>query len=438
MSKTRRQLFAPLRRRRDVKPTHRPASPEGDAGRPEVVEERTNVGPEMDAIVTRARGNQRPLGEDPDYDLLRENFDHLEFLLQATAFQSAPEIDPIGHFLAKGHAARHTPNHNFSMSNYLGRYPEKKDGAERSPYLEWIKRGRDAGEIADPAHGIEQLAPLLGLEPQQVVDQLVATRDDVMQRLWTGELGSMFAKAAEIEPLIAAAWPETIRLRQLPLHAKQVATAVSAIHSCQQAAAFRAARLLVVTDGPDGRDGSSLETLMRAITEVVSPGEIVVIYTDRGGDASPDRIPHGVRQVDFASVIAGVPEEVRQLTLIALLRSFHAEAIVNLDSESLYQALEPYGKALTASEQLFLYFRGNRKQALGNWDGWSLKWFYSGLDLSAGIITETEELRAELLERHQVTDEDKARIHVLGATAEPARVAELLLRDTESTGVPSE
>jgi hypothetical protein len=436
VSKTSRELLRTKWRRLKEKPERRPEPPEVDPVHPEVVEEHTNVGPEMDAIVTRAKRKQRPLGLDPDYDLLRENFDHLEFMLQASTLNKLPDADPIEQFLRKGQNARTTPNHNFSMSNYLARYPEKKDGPERSPYLEWIKRGRDAGEIADPGHGIEQLAPVLGLDPQQVVDELVATRDDVMQRLWTGKLGVMLAKAAEIEPLVAAAWPETLRLRQLPLHAKQVAAAVSAIHACQQAAGFRTARLLIVTAGPRRGDGSSPERgLAHAVTEAISPDDIVVIYTDQGGESSPGRFPAGVREIDFASVVSGVPGEIKQLALTALLRSFHADSIVNHDSELMYQALEPYGKALTVSERLFLYFTGNRQQVLGNWDGWSLRWFYSGLDLPMGLITDSEGLRDELADRHQLSDDDRARIHVLSAAAEPGYAAALLFPDPESTEV---
>ena len=210
---------------------------------PDVVPEHTHVGAVMDALVTEAKQKQEQLGLDPDYDLLREHFDHLNFMLDAQSSQHLPSVDPIRLFLRQGAGAINSPDFNFSMANYLERYPDKADDTETSPYLDWIRRGRSAGEIADPAYGIESMANVLGLEPDDVVRELVTTRSDMMGRLRAGELGRMFAKAAEIEPLIGAVWGETAKTRLLPLGGKFIVGQTTAIYACQAQADFRRARI---------------------------------------------------------------------------------------------------------------------------------------------------------------------------------------------------
>lgn len=387
---------------------------------PEVVEERTNFGPAMDSLVTRVKRNQEPLGVDSDYDLLRENFDHMNFMLQAESLHELPDVDPIRIFLRHGARAVNSPDYNFSMRDYLDRQPERKRGPEQSPYLEWVKRGRDAGEIADPAHGIEKMAVVLGLQPNEVVDELVATRTDMMKRLRTGKLGEMFAKAVEIEPLVGAAWVETTRTRMLPLRGRFVVGQVAAIHACQEKAGFKRARLIVVTDRPhcDGGRGP-VGHLAHVLAGTISPDEIVVIYTDESGAAPPGRLPQGVREIDFATATEGLPAEHKQQALVSLLRSFRADAIVNIDSAVLYEALAPYGKALAASERIYLYFLCNEQRAQGTWDGWSLKWFYAGSDFVEGFITDSDYLRDLLTDTYQLSERDRERIHVLRTPVQP-------------------
>src|SRR5690242_18580459 len=87
-----RRTGTPHGARRAVPPAPRPVYPD-------VVEEPTNIGPVLDAVVTRARRNQKPQGLDADYDLLREHFDHAHFLLQGPAQPDEGDRDPIATFL---------------------------------------------------------------------------------------------------------------------------------------------------------------------------------------------------------------------------------------------------------------------------------------------------------------------------------------------------
>lgn len=387
---------------------------------PDVVEERTNVGPMMDALVTRVKRNQQPLGVDADYDLLREHFDHLHFMLQNPALHDEPDLDPIALFLESGAEAVGSPDYNFSMKDYLGRYPARRRGVERSPYLAWIKRWRAAGEIADPAQGIEQMAEVLHLEPAEIVEELVATRTDMMERLRTGKLGEMFAKATELEPLIGAVWIETARTRMIPLHGKFVSGAVAAIYACQKSAGFKRARLVMVTNRPRWGGGRRLEGhLAHALSGTIEAEDIVVVYTDAGGAAPTGRFPAGVREIDFAAAAEGLPDEHKQQALVSLLRSFRADAIININSRVLYAAMTSYGKAIAASERIFLCFFVRERRAQGNWFGMPLQFFYPFFEIVAGVITDSEHLRDELTEMYQLSEADRERIHVFRAPVEP-------------------
>jgi glycosyltransferase involved in cell wall biosynthesis len=387
---------------------------------PEVVEERTNVGPLMDALITRAKHNQEPLGVDPDYDLLREHFDHLHFMLQVPSLHDEPEADPIRFFMRNGPDAVNSPDHNFSMKEYLERYPEKRQTPEPSPYLEWIKRGRAAGEIADPAQGVEQMADVLGLEPPQIVAELTEIRDDMMGRLRTGKLGEMLAKAAEVEPLIGSMWNETTRTRIVPLQGALLAGQVSAIHACQEAAGFRRARLVIVINRPRWGGGRRIEGhIAHALAGTIDPQDIVVIYSDESGTSPPGRFPAGVREVDFAAVTGGLFDKHKHQALVSLLRSFNADAIVNINSRVLYAALTPYGKALATSERIFLCFLVNEQRAQGNWFGMPLQFFYPSFELVDGVITDSDYLRDQLTDQYQLSETDRERIHVFRAPVEP-------------------
>jgi glycosyltransferase involved in cell wall biosynthesis len=404
---------APQGRKGGEEPAYGPA--------PEVVLERTNFGRLVDEMVARVRSNQRRSGVNPDYDVLREHFDHYQYMFGATDLHEVPEADPIRIFLRAGAAADTSPDVHFSMEKYLKRYPERAHGPERTPYLEWVKRGRDAGEIADPADGIESLAPLLGLEPGQVVEELVRLRTDMAHRLRTGTLGEMYAKAVELEPLIGGTWGQTVTdTKQLPFRNEQVARAVAGIHSCHQAADFRRARIVIVTNKPRWGGGRRLEGhVAHALGGSIDPAEIVVVYTDEGGAAPPGRFPAGVREIDFFSRFQGVSFGTQQEALVALLRSFCADAILNVNSRLLYFAMRPYGKALAMSERLFLCFFCEEQQPLGNWEGRSLRFFYPSFDYLAGVITDSDHHRDQLIERYQLSDADCRRLHVFRAPAEP-------------------
>lgn len=387
----------------------------------EVVEERTNLGPVMDSAVARTKRRMQPAGIDPDYDLAHEHFDVTHFLQQARHMLEAEKVDPLRVFLGNGAGAKASPEINFDMQAYLARHPERAGGPERSPYLAWLKHGRAAGEVADPAPGLEKMAPVLGMEVDELVAVLGETRRDLQQRLRTGTLGEMFARAAEVEPLIGDLWTTATQPVVPPFYNAASVGQVSAVHACQRAAGFTPARLLLVVTEPRWGGGRRVEGhVTHALTRRhLDPQDIVVIYTDNGGTAPPGRFPDGVRQVDFAAEVEGLDRAAAQRALVELIRSFRSDAVLNINSRLLYEALATYGKALASSERLFLMMFGNEQLAMGNWVGIPLRFFYRCFDLVEGVITDSEYLADWLRERHQLGSAGGDRIHVFRAPVEP-------------------
>jgi glycosyltransferase involved in cell wall biosynthesis len=374
----------------------------------------------MDAVVERARRNQKPVGLDPEYDVVREHFDHLTYLLQLKDLQTLPQLDPIEHFMAEGQRSMHSPDVNFAMKSYLDRNPHRRHGTEQTPYSTWLTEGRARGEIGDPAYGIKDMAPILGLTPEELVGTLADLRTDLTERLRHGVLGEQIAKATAIEPLIGAVWASTVHPRIQPLNAPEITRQTTVLHDCQTQAGFRRARLVFVINRPRWGSGRRIEGhVVHALADRLDPADVVVVYTDEGGTTPEGRFPEGVREVDFARAARGLSPAHAARTLVELLRSFKAEAILNINSRVFYDALGPYGKALAASERVFPVMFCNEQLSQGNWGGWSLKHYYRVNEITPGIITDSEYLKDELTQRHLLGEADRAKLHVLRAPVQP-------------------
>lgn len=413
--------------RPDAAPKKQPGSqPRPKRDLPPVPVEQTHFGPLVDERVARALTSIQQW-DDPDWVLVRDNMDVLHYLNQASMVFSHPQADPVRHFIRHGVENAREPEPNFSMERYVARYPERAgDGV--TPYLQWLREGKAAGEIADPAPGVEVLAPVLGKEPQEVVDLLVEKRADLRERFRTGTLGEMLAKAVEIEPLVGDAWMETTSPKIQPFVNDDVARAIAAIEDGQEQAGFRRARLLIVIGDPRWGGGRRMEGhiahALGGAGGVIDPADIVVIYTEQGGESPPGRFPDGVREVDFSRLTKTPDEEEgeelmdpghRQRALVELVRSFRADSVVGINSPLLYNAMAAYGKALHASERLFFVFFCNEQMSRGNWRGHPLKQFYRNLDHAEGMITDSRALVEWFRDQYLVDDETMGRLHVFRA-----------------------
>lgn len=384
------------------------------------------LGYEFDEYVTDATirvRNEMGSALNTRYLVASEVVDLPHYLLQRPGLMNDPDFNPIKHFVHSKARTAPSPDINFSMKKYVRLHPDMADEPADKVYLDWLHRGRAEGEIADPAPGVEEMADVLGLSPEEVVAYLTEMRTDLHHRLRTGTLGEMFARAAEVEPLIADAWTEIARPKLLPFGAAQAVEMACALHACQGEAGFRRARLVMVINRPRWGGGRRIEGhISHALAQYLDPADLVVVYTDQDGEPVPSRYPPGVREVDLAGAIRehGLKGEQAQRVLVELLRSFHADAIVNINSRLLYQALMPYGHALAASERIFLCLFCNELSPRGTWSGYPIREFYRTFDLVEGVITDSRYLRDWLIERHQLGPADIERLQVFVAPVDPS------------------
>lgn len=380
--------------------------------------ERTHLGEVMDARVARARRQVRD-DADADYDLVSRHFDFLHYLLREPRVMEQPTVDLVQHFLDGGADAA-SPHPDFSMRAYLQRHPKRADGTVH-PYVAWLREGRDRGEIADPAPAIAPAATVLGLPPVELAGMLGAKRADLNERLRHGRLGEMFAAAAEVEPLIGAAWARSSTPNIPPLLAPYVVRQLAAVHDCHRQAGFRRARLVLVINRPRWGGGRRMEGhVAHALAGSIDPAEIVVIYTDESGTTPPGRFPDGVREVDFAKVVEGLSNVVAERALIELIRSFHADSVVNINARLLYEAMADYGQALAASERLFPVFFCGEQSPRGHWMGYPFRHFYRNVDISAGVVTDSAHWRDWFIDHYALDEVLAAKLHVFRAPVDPA------------------
>ncbi|WP_183093437.1 hypothetical protein [Nocardioides stalactiti] len=379
----------------------------------------SNLGPEFDLRVGEALSRQQPPGEDREYDLVRDHFDVAHYLLQAPAVMADPEVDPVRHFLSQGPQAKFTPEANFSTDSYLKRQPERRQSSIH-PYAAWLRDGRAAGEIGEPVMGTDKLARVLGISEEEVVRLLAERRSDVHKRLHHGKLGEMFAKAVEVEPLIGDLWPEIARPRMMPIPWLVVADQLSALHASQKALGFARGRVVVVVEDPADPLAARL---VAALQVEVEAHEIVVVTTSTTVPTAAT--PPGVRRVDFARTAASLGPLMAQQVLVELLRSLCVDAIVGVGSRLLLEALTPYGRALRASERLYLGFTALERGPLGPETGTSARYFYRHVELVDGVLTDTAATAVRLVEDHQLPDHVAAKVR---SVAEDATLAEIVGR----------
>lgn len=367
----------------------------------------SRYGEDVDVWVARAEA-LAGAEDDDDHRLVREHIDLHHHGLKAGLPDLDTHGDPVAAFLAAGPTAA-DPEPGFSMAGYLKRHPERRDDG-RSPYVAWLREGRAAGEIADPADGIEALAPVLGLTPQEVAEEIAALRDDMTERLRTGTLGAMLARAAELEPLIGEVWPATTEVHQIPFRNEFVARATAAIHAAHDDAGLRPARLVLVVGRAKGAAARRAAYLTNALAPYVDPDQMLLLYTDRPGLAREGLHPDGVREVDLAHHLRTVGPKMSEEAFVGLIRSLRAEAVIGADSDLMLRCLEPYGRPLAASERMFLSLGVADDTSEGWAVGAGARWLYPAFDHLAGVMTGSPDLREELIEHFLIGPEDAATI----------------------------
>ena len=118
-----------------------------------------------------------------------------------------------------------------------------------------------------------------------------------------------------------------------------------------------------------------------------------------------------------------------QQVLIELLRSLCADAIVGVGSRLFLDALTPYGRALRASERVYLGFAGLRRGKLGQEVGGSVRYFYRHVELVDGVLVDAPATAVRLIEDYQLPDDVAVKIRSIADDRVLAEIVHRLLEE---------
>jgi glycosyltransferase involved in cell wall biosynthesis len=367
-----------------------------------------------------ARKGRVPLRHMLAYKTVAAHFDHAYYLAANRDLIPLDDFDLVAHYLRAGVKEKRNPTPWFSTAEYLAQNPDvAKSGV--NPFYHWLTKGRAAGLRPYPMRHFETIAQTIGLDPAHARDLWQARYDDLRARLETGPLGAEVQKVAAFEPLVEQGWPEALTVKLPPFHTNVVNARTSGIWRLNQAADMRPARYVICLNRSRFGAAPRIEGhIARALTQRVAPEDIVVITTDRSGEAfAPGKFPEGLRVVDFAHLQRWAKGDIRQRMLAEFLRALAPEAVFNINSRLMWDMMGPYGRALSASTRLYACLLCNERTPAGYATGYPLRRVYRHFEDLSGIFTDSHALANDLRQRHMLPPDQAGRIAVLPNPVNP-------------------
>ncbi len=350
-------------------------------------------------------------------ELIAPDFD-AEFYL--TSYQGALRsgLNPLQHYLQIGAHKNYDPSPHFSTSLYKARQNKALDPGVNA-FVDWIQSGRDAGEIGDPFHKFPVISRRIGMEPPEGERQLAARRGALLDRLKYGKLGEMVAKASELDPLVAATWPEVQRPKMPPFHTPRTGDKLESLCTLRTAAGHRPAQFVIAVNRP--RWGSGLKEegyLAKFLVEAYGPDSVLVIYTDVNDDPVPGRFPPGVREVNLKAAVKNSAEDVAIDVLLTFLRSLRPIAFFNINSLLSWRCQMSYPAVMSQEMKIYNYLFCNEKNYFGAWVGYPVQYVYRCFDWCEELIVDSHYLKNELVERFALPAAMQDRVRVIEAPAD--------------------
>jgi glycosyltransferase involved in cell wall biosynthesis len=400
-----------------------------------------NMGRVLAARLDRAEARSTAAQQDPergleygdDYAPTKTGFDLAWYLSRHADLFRAERLDPVGHYLRAGEREGRRPNASFDPKAYARRNPDLAE-AGQATFAQWRQSGWAEGRVAAPYAGFETLAEALGVTPQQAEDLWMARYSDLRARLQKGDLGAQALKAARFEPLIEAGWREALQLKMPPFHSEMVADRSAAMIRAQAAAGGKRARFVICVNR--ARWGGSRRAeghLAHALADLHGAENLLLITTDKSGPLPEGKLPKGARHVDLAAITEALDLKPapRQRLLVELLRSLCPEIVFNINSRLLWDALGPYGRALSSGTRLISWLLCNEQNEYGHWTGYPLTRFYRHFDVLERVITDSDHLANELRNRHMLPPAQADRVLCLPHPMRARDVTPAPVRDAD-------
>lgn len=351
----------------------------------------SHYGRNIQILVAAVQMRTPPKALGAEYELLRGQMDLVHYYLSNNDVAQAGQ-DAIANYILIGAREGRNPTPLFNSHVYRTRYPQAA-ASNLTPFGYYLKTGRAQGHIGAPLKHHDRMAAVLGLTPQDALDQLAERTADIRSRLETGVLGEMVEKAAHFDPLIRMGWRQATQVRCLPFSSDLVLTRVAALHEMQTAAGFRRARAVVVLGHATGtakpEPGNLEQHLIRALARRFGGDAVLVISTDPAGPPSKDALPPEVRVVDFIAPTAAMGKFYKLRPLVELIRSLRPEICINADSAVMWDLLKVYGKPLTASVPVVGLFDRFDPDVFNNAVPSTAQYFYRYFDLLQVVCSDS-------------------------------------------------
>ncbi len=285
-----------------------------------------------------------------------------------------------------------------------------------NPLQHWLVHGREEGRIASPFRDFIPAAKMLGQLPRDAEGQLIGLLGDLKQRFANGELGKMVAHAAQLEPLVEHTWTELTNIKVPPFHSDNMLNRAVALYNLQAQSGFRRARYVILTNRPRWGGGRRMEGhIAHALADLVGVEDVVFLTTEESGPLPADKIPDGVRYIPFSDLTHGQTDDSRQRILAEYLRSLRPDAVFNINSKLMWDAIEPYGKALAASMRLVVGLFCDERTEHGYRTGYPSRRFYRVADQLHAVCPDSEALANDLSEQFMLPEQFRSRMRVLKA-----------------------
>ena len=364
----------------------------------------------MDRAKTRV-GKDRILDEDV-YDAVGPYFDMAYYLTQNKDIFAKEELDPLAHYLRAGAQEGRNPTPWFGSRAYQRRNPEI---APQDLFHHYLTVGQAEGRIAAPFSEFEAAAEMLGMPAQKAEALWRARKEDITDRLLTGEMGRQVELACEHEPLLSQGWNEALDVKIPPFHSEMACLRTGLMWRLLKAAGHRRVRYVICVNRARFGAAPRVEGhIARALAGAHGADEVLVISTDRAGPMPEGKLPDGVRHIDFADIVDDrLRGDLRQRLLVEFLRALRPDAVFNVNSRLMWDLYAPYGIALSKTTRLYASLLCNEQTPEGYWTGYPLRRFYRHADLLEVTLTDSAYLAADLRSRHLLPEAQADKVQVL-------------------------